>query len=477
MKVINPVTTETFCTLARSTTANYFDESRVLRQALSNTLRQNWNPATLAYEGYIIEPARTNYILNSASLTNTTQSRSITGGPLGAPATYTLSFYGTGTVRLENAGVAVGGVVGAFNLTGSPLTTPTFTVDAAVSAGAGSVPANRVYQTFTVTGGTLIVTITGTVRFAQIEEGAFATSIIVNVGSQVTRAADVITGSGLLASTFPSYEAAFPAEYGVYTIGATYTIGDKIILNGFIYQALVAGVAGTGPTEIPAPSFRATTASWLYIGADNLFLPFDREVSTKASAAAAVDVFCVVLPALADGVALMNLECDSITVAVNNRTGSIITQSASGRPTELVVQVTPAAFDVVSVRMTKGALPANKIGEFVAGLLYDIGQTQYGVSIGITDYSKKVTDEFGNTSFVKRAFSKKMQARLLLDKSKFNTVVNLLSDLRASPSVWIATDDAAYSSGVVIYGYYKDFALDISYPTMCSCSLEVEGLI
>lgn len=235
MKVINPVTTETFCTLARSTTANYFDESRVLRQATTNALRQNWNPATLAYEGYLIEPARTNYILNSASLTNTTQSRSIGVG------TYTLSFYGTGTVRLENAGVAVGGVAGAFNLTGSPLTTPTFTVDAAVSAGAGSVPANRVYQTFTVTGGTLIVTITGTVRFAQIEEGAFATSIIVNVGSQVTRAADVITGSGLLASTFPSYLAAFPADYTTYNIATSYTIGQKIVYLGFVYQAQVAG--------------------------------------------------------------------------------------------------------------------------------------------------------------------------------------------------------------------------------------------
>lgn len=109
--------------------------------------------------GALIEPAATNILLNSATLS--TQSVTVTA------TAYTLSFYGTGTVTLSGAS------------TSGPL----------VGAGAN----NRVTLTFTPSAGSLTLTVSGTVSNAQLETGSVATSPIITTGTAVTRAGDNIS--------------------------------------------------------------------------------------------------------------------------------------------------------------------------------------------------------------------------------------------------------------------------------------------
>lgn len=111
--------------------------------------------------GVLIEGARTNLFLNSA--TGVTQSITV------AAAAHTLSFRGTGTITLS--GVSTAG----------PL----------VGTGAN----NRVTLTFTPTAGSLTLTVTGSCTNVQLEAGAFASSWIPTAGASVARNADVLTVS------------------------------------------------------------------------------------------------------------------------------------------------------------------------------------------------------------------------------------------------------------------------------------------
>ncbi|WP_341743087.1 hypothetical protein [Azonexus hydrophilus] len=145
-------------TFTRASAATRFNASGVLETVGNNVPRIDYDPVTLACRGLLIEEQRTNMLLNSATLA--TQSVAVSG------VAKTLTFTGTGSIALSGAHTAT------LNGTGAN---------------------NRVALTFTPSAGTLTLTVTGDVRNAQLEVGAFATSWIPTTGAQATRAADVVS--------------------------------------------------------------------------------------------------------------------------------------------------------------------------------------------------------------------------------------------------------------------------------------------
>lgn len=140
-----------------------FSKATTLEAYLKTTDRLNVpsiNFSTTTSAGStLMEPSRTNLILNSNVLVN--QSVTVTNVP------YTLSFYGTGTVNLSNAHTQ--------QVTGS---------------------SGRTVVTFTPSAGTLSISVTGTVKNAQLEQGSYVTSYIETFGTAVTRLEDAFEKSG-----------------------------------------------------------------------------------------------------------------------------------------------------------------------------------------------------------------------------------------------------------------------------------------
>ncbi len=182
-------------------TATVINSSGVIVGVNADIPRFDYNPTTLVCNGLLIEESRTNVLLNSL----------IDGTILGTQAVVvtaaarTLSFYGTGQIVLSGA-------------------------HSATVTGTGAYPA-RTTLTFTPSAGVLTLTVTGTVQFAQLELGSFATSYIPTTASQVTRSADVATMTG---TNFSNW---YNATEGTMSVGLRLTprtpSGTAIILyNG-----------------------------------------------------------------------------------------------------------------------------------------------------------------------------------------------------------------------------------------------------
>jgi hypothetical protein len=119
--------------------------------------------------------------------------------------------------------------------------------------------------------------------------------------------------------------------------------------------------------------------------------------------------------------------------------------------------------------------PADQVscGTLLVGRQFDIGETEHGVDIGIIDYSRKETDQFGATSVVERAFAKRMTARVVMQTSAIDDVHRTLAAIRATPVLWIGSESF---ESLTVFGFYKEFSIDLAYPTVSYCSLTIEGL-
>lgn len=171
-------------------TATVINSSGVIVAVNADIPRFDYNPTTLVCNGLLIEESRINALVNSLldGTSLTTQTVVVTA------AARTLSFYGTGTIVLS--GTASATVVGT-----------------------GSYPSRQTY-TFTPTAGSLILTVTGTVQFAQLELGAFATSYIPTTIA-TARNADVATMTGAnFSDWFNASEGTFVAHASIPSNGA-----------------------------------------------------------------------------------------------------------------------------------------------------------------------------------------------------------------------------------------------------------------
>lgn len=165
-------------------TATRTNSSGAIELVNANLPRFDYNPSTLVCNGLLIEVSRTNLLLNSLIDGSNLSTQSVT---VTAQA-YTLSFYGTGSVDISGAHTAT-------------------------VAGVGAYP-NRKTYTFTPTAGSCTFTVTGSVRYAQLEAGSFATSFIPTAGTSVLRNADIPTMTGAnFSSWYNASEGAFTFEY------------------------------------------------------------------------------------------------------------------------------------------------------------------------------------------------------------------------------------------------------------------------
>lgn len=310
--------------------------------------------------------------------------------------------------------------------------------------------------------------------------GSIVSSSIVTAGSPVTRAADIHT-AGLVYSTATDATAS-------YSNATSYAIGDLVKYNNKRYESLQA--ANLNHTPNTSPTW------WLELGADNVAAAFDEKVGSKTITADRLRM--IIYPGTAvDAVGYLETNASIINTSVvsfnkeliySNSTG--ITEntienwydyffvSALSEPASQVVHRGISALDpnvYIGVDMINTGNV--ELGSFLTGLSTTLGKTQYGLKAGIVDYSRKEADDFGNVSIVERPYSKRMSGDVYVNNYDLNKVQRFLYSIRATPVLWMASDNPELAEVSYVYGFYKDFSTTIAYPDVSMCNVEIEGMI
>ncbi|MDR6851101.1 hypothetical protein J2Y54_000594 [Sphingomonas sp. BE123] len=109
----------------------------------------------------------------------------------------------------------------------------------------------------------------------------------------------------------------------------------------------------------------------------------------------------------------------------------------------------------------------------IDSVAHEIGTIQANPTIGIVDFSRRTTDNFGVTSVVARSFARRMSVRIAMPTEQVDAVQRLLAGLRASVARWEADERFEWLN---FDGFYKDFQIDLAIPPLSYCTLTVEGL-
>lgn len=279
-------------------------------------------------------------------------------------------------------------------------------------------------------------------------------------------------------------------DYAVWSSGSTYAIGDRVILTSThkVYESLQA--ANTNKNPVSQPTW------WIEVSPTNKWKLFDTSNSTQTTQPDSprnTFYYELELGQAVNSFAALNLtNCSEISIVINDPTyGEVYNNTIDLSSLPVAVgwwdwffgqRNTPLqAIDLnlptypnatITITFTGGDNLA--VGTVLFGQQQRFGLgIRYGARTGIQDYSRKETNEFGDLVLVQRAYAKRANFSLFLDKAETDPLQSYLTEIRAVPCLWVGSSQ--YDS-TVIFGFYKNFDILISYPEHSECDLEIEGL-
>lgn len=505
--VIVPTAVSNECTFSRASTATYFDAAGVMQTAAIDELRLTYDPANLAAGPCaLVEDAATNLLTYSEQFDNaawtkfgtvtvTPNTHTAPDGSLSAD-TITIAAF-SGIYQLVSATINTP-FVGAIYVRGDTAQTIRIVANTDVS---GYVATNvtvtdswqRVAVQKTTGASDTVINLqiysssTGAafqLWGADLKVGYIDDSHIPTTSAAVTRAADVITGQGLVYCSTPE-----PATgETLWNAATSYTAGQIVVRRTThrLYENLIAGVDAT----LPEVAALATPKRWLDIGATNRWAQFDKKIGTATTSAG--NLTTVVKLGSAEGLALLDLVGRSVNVnaASNGRkvfgaTGSLdatVVESVWDwmfndfvQKRNVVMTDLPGQYPAMVVTVTINSTTGAAIGVFAVGRVMLIGSTQYGAGAGIINFGKVSDDGFGNRTWIEGQWANRVTLPLVANRGDMNRIHRQLAGLRSTPCIYIGSelDDL---EPLVCYGGYRDLYVTVPDFSTIALNLEIDGM-
>lgn len=119
-----------------------------------------------------------------------------------------------------------------------------------------------------------------------------------------------------------------------------------------------------------------------------------------------------------------------------------------------------------------------KCGTCVVGRKTVFGGTQYGLRIGLVDYSYKDEDQDTGLITVSQGYwAKRNEITFSVKNTYLDHVYRAMVSFRGIPTAWSANSDTTNYEGLVVYGIFRDFEVTVPGPTISYCTMNIEGFI
>lgn len=279
----------------------------------------------------------------------------------------------------------------------------------------------------------------------------------------------------------------------VNTFNITATVGGPNIVTTGTQSGVHTARASANYNKSPV----ANPNEWLDMGATNRWKMFDKSIQSQTSNNNSIEV-SVKTTGYATTVALLNISTGTARLVMTHPTSGVVydstrtlksTQGVSNwfryftqparRVTDVIFEDLPLYANCTITVTLSNPGQVVKCGGFIVGKTSEfsaVGKGKgvaAGAKLGLQDYSVKSIDEFGNYSIVERAFSKKNDYSILIDNDDIDFLYNLLVSCRAKPTLYIAKSSIR---STIIYGFFKDFDIDIAYANHSICNITLESL-
>lgn len=268
----------------------------------------------------------------------------------------------------------------------------------------------------------------------------------------------------------------------------SYNVGDERILSSTHRRYRAA----TSTSDNPADGVLKDPPTWVDIGPTNAWAMFDNVNGTQS--VQDDEILVELLPnRVISGIAMFNVTgATSVNVRMEDPTeGEVYNRDFEMIDNSAVVDYWEYFFEPIINRTEFIALdlPAYgaattfveidgdtevRAGTLVVGGQIPLGVTTYGTSLKLFDASIKVRDEFGNFTVIPRRTSKTVEYDFYCPTPQVGYVFQQLQRLTSIPAVWVGTDEQDDST--LVFGYYEDSAINISAPSVSSCSVTIQGL-
>lgn len=274
--------------------------------------------------------------------------------------------------------------------------------------------------------------------------------------------------------------------YGLYNTSTIYADGDIVLYVASNVHEMYESQQGSNQNKPLSDG-----AWWVKLGPTNRWRLSDKSVGSQTTNPELMD-YTWQLSDFIDAVAFLNVNASSLQVImthtvegeVYNKTFSLTAPSDVGwyeyftepitRLKNFIVTDLPTYGPNTTLRFKltePGGNPA--LGVFVVGRMFDLGEAQYGLGLGLLDFSVKEPDDYGGFELLERAYSQTGSFPIWVNNQRFDSVIEFLNRIRATPVVFVGSE--LYSS-TFIYGFLQEYNQELAGQRYSVLSLDVNGL-